>query len=142
LHREDLRRLEGQLRRGPGADPRLEKREASTRASENRAGRSARRWTVVRVGELIGRVCRVKYDPSQAWRILRRLGWSFHPRGPQSPHHAKIGRDGNPDSPHRAKIGRDGNPDAGPPETPVWRRGGDGWMMTHSSPNRASTPKR
>jgi len=79
LHREDLRRVDGRLKRGPGA-------------------LGYGRWTVVRVAELILRECRVKYDPSQAWRILRRLGWSFRPSGPQPPHHVKIGRDGNPGS--------------------------------------------
>jgi len=62
LHREDLRRLESRLKRGPGA-----------------VGYG--RWTAVRVGELIERECRVKYDPSQAWRILRRMGWSWRGGG-------------------------------------------------------------
>jgi transposase len=30
---------------------------------------------------LIERECRVRYDPSQAWRILRRLGWSWRAGG-------------------------------------------------------------
>jgi transposase len=65
LHREDLRRLEGRLKRGPGAGER-------------------KRWTSRRMAELIERECRVKYDVSQAWRILRSLGWSFHPSAPKS----------------------------------------------------------
>ena len=103
LHREDLRRLESRLKRGPEA-----------------VGHD--RWTAVRVGELILRECRVKYDPSQAWRILRRIGWSFHPGRSRSSHHAK--------------AGREGEPDAGPPGTPVWRRGGGGWSVTRSSQRR------
>ena len=62
LHREDLRRVEGQLKRGPGI-----------------LGRG--RWTSGLVARLIDRECRVKYDPSQAWRILRRMGWGFHRSG-------------------------------------------------------------
>ena len=51
LHGEDLRRGEGQLKRGSGP-----------------LGYS--RWTVRRVAALIERVCRVKYDPSQPRRIF------------------------------------------------------------------------
>src|ERR1035437_6236934 len=90
LHGEDLRRVEGQLKRGPGT-------------------LGYKKWTSARVKELIERQCRVKYDASQAWRILRRMGWSFHPSGAKP----------------------------GPPGTPGWRRGGGGWRKTHSSQNRA-----
>jgi transposase len=62
LHREDLRRLDSRLKRGSGA-----------------VGHG--RWTSGRVAELIERECRVKYDASQAWRILRRLGWSWRRGG-------------------------------------------------------------
>src|ERR1019366_8520406 len=60
---EDLRRVEGQLKRGPGT-------------------LGFKKWTSARVRDLIERQCRVKCDASQAWRILRRMGWSFHPSGP------------------------------------------------------------
>jgi transposase len=33
-------------------------------------------WTSWRVAHLIEQECGVKYHPSQAWRILRQLGWS------------------------------------------------------------------
>src|ERR1035437_9329438 len=90
LHGEDLRRVEGQLKRGPGT-------------------LGDKKWTSGRVKELIERQCRVKCDASRAWRILGRMGWSFHPSGPKP----------------------------GPPGTPGWRRGGGGWRKTHSSQNRA-----
>jgi len=61
LHPEDLKRLERVLKRGPAADRRL--------------GKRPRKWTAKQVAELIERECRVKYDVSQAWRILRGLGW-------------------------------------------------------------------
>src|ERR1019366_8114869 len=90
LHGEDLRRGGSQLKRGPGT-------------------LGYKKWTTARVKELIERQCRVKCDASQAWRILRRMGWSFHASGPKP----------------------------GPPGTPGWRRGGGGWRKTHSSQNRA-----
>jgi transposase len=65
LHREDLRRLEGRLKRGTGSG-------------------GPEQWTSRRMAELIERECRVKYDVSQAWRILRGLGWSYHPNAPKS----------------------------------------------------------
>ena len=76
LHPEDLRRLGRVLKRGPAIDPRL--------------GKHARRWTAKQVAELIWRECRVKYDVSQAWRILRQMGWSFQPGG------RRAGAAGNP----------------------------------------------
>jgi hypothetical protein len=39
-------------------------------------GYKANLWTSARVADLIEQECGVKYDPSQAWRILRQLGWS------------------------------------------------------------------
>ena len=33
-------------------------------------------WTSARVAHLIEHECGVKYDSSQAWRILRKMGWS------------------------------------------------------------------
>jgi transposase len=33
-------------------------------------------WTALRVAHLIEDECGVRYHPSQAWRILRQLGWS------------------------------------------------------------------
>ena len=60
LHPEDLRRLERQLKRGPKP-----------------SGYESGGWTSERVAELIKRECKLKYDPSQAWRILRQLGWTW-----------------------------------------------------------------
>jgi transposase len=59
LHPEDLRRIEKGLKRGPEA-----------------LGYLTNLWTSWRVAELIERECGVKYHPTQAWRILRQLGWS------------------------------------------------------------------
>jgi transposase len=59
LRPEDLRRIERGLKRGPQA------LEYETRL-----------WTAWRVAHLIEQECGVKYHPSQAWRILRQLGWS------------------------------------------------------------------
>ncbi len=59
LRPEDLRRIERGLKRGPQA-----------------LGYETSLWTSARVTHLIERECGVKYHPSQAWRILRQLGWS------------------------------------------------------------------
>jgi transposase len=59
LGAEDLRRIERGLKRGPQA-----------------LGYETSLWTSWRVTHLIEQECGVKYDPSQAWRILRQLGWS------------------------------------------------------------------
>jgi transposase len=59
LHPEDLRRIEKGLKRGPEA-----------------LGYQTSLWTSWRVADLIERECGVKYHPTQAWRILRQLGWS------------------------------------------------------------------
>jgi len=59
LRPEDLRRIERSLKRGPQA-----------------LGYETSLWTSSRVAHLIEYECGVKYDPSQAWRILRQLGWS------------------------------------------------------------------
>jgi transposase len=59
LRPEDLRRIERGLKRGPQA-----------------LGYETSLWTSWRVAHLIEHECRVKYHPSQAWRILRQLGWS------------------------------------------------------------------
>jgi len=59
LHAEDLRRIERGLKRGPEA-----------------LGYETSLWTSWRVAHLIEHVCGVKYHPTQAWRILRQLGWS------------------------------------------------------------------
>lgn len=55
----DLRRIERGLQRGPEA-----------------LGYETSLWTAWRVAHLIEEECGVRYDPSQAWRILRKLGWS------------------------------------------------------------------
>jgi len=59
LGAQDLRRLERALKRGPEA-----------------LGYETSLWTSQRVAQLIEQECGVKYHPSQAWRILRQLGWS------------------------------------------------------------------
>jgi transposase len=59
LHAEDLRRIEKGLKRGPQA-----------------LGYETSLWTSWRVADLIERECGVHDHPSQAWRILRQLGWS------------------------------------------------------------------
>jgi len=59
LNAADLRRIEQGLRRGPVA-----------------LGYETTLWTAWRVAHLIETECEVRYHPSQAWRILRRLGWS------------------------------------------------------------------
>jgi transposase len=56
---EDLRRVERGLKGGPEA-----------------LGYETSLWTSQRVAHLIEHECGVKYHPSQAWRILRQLGWS------------------------------------------------------------------
>ena len=59
LRPEDLRRIERGLKRGPQA-----------------LGYETNLWTSWRVAHLIEHTCGVKYHSSQAWRILRQLGWS------------------------------------------------------------------
>ena len=59
LRPEDLRRIERSLKRGPQA-----------------LGYETSLWTSWRVAHLIEQECGVKYHPTQAWRILRQLGWS------------------------------------------------------------------
>jgi putative transposase len=59
LRPEDLRHIERGLKRGPQA-----------------LGYETSLWTSWRVAHLIEQECGVKYHPTQAWRILRQLGWS------------------------------------------------------------------
>jgi transposase len=59
LKAADLRRIERGLKRGPQA-----------------LGYDTALWGVWRVAHLTESECRVRYHPSQAWRILRQLGWS------------------------------------------------------------------
>src|SRR5215469_808611 len=59
LGSQDLRRIERCLQRGPQA-----------------LGYETNLWTSARVAHLIMQECGVQYDASQAWRILRQLGWS------------------------------------------------------------------
>src|SRR5207245_9826501 len=59
LNAADLRRIEQGLRRGPVA-----------------LGYETTLWTAWRVAHLIETECEVRYHPSQAWRILWRLGCS------------------------------------------------------------------
>ncbi len=59
LRPQDLGRIERGLKRGPQA-----------------LGYETSLWTSWRVAHLIEQECGVQYHPSQAWRILRQLGWS------------------------------------------------------------------
>jgi transposase len=59
LSATDLRRIERGLKRGPQT-----------------LGYETSLWTAGRVAHLIESECGVQYHPTQAWRILRRLGWS------------------------------------------------------------------
>jgi transposase len=59
LRPADLRRIERGLKRGPQA-----------------LGYETSLWTSARVAHLIEHECGVQYHPSQAWRILRHMGWS------------------------------------------------------------------
>ena len=59
LSGQDLRRIERGLQQGPQA-----------------LGYETNLWTSARVAHLIEQACGVQYDASQAWRILRQLGWS------------------------------------------------------------------
>jgi transposase len=59
LSAEDLKKIECALKRGPEA-----------------LGYETGLWTAWRVAQLIEEECRVRYHTSQAWRILRQLGWS------------------------------------------------------------------
>jgi transposase len=67
----DRRRIERGLKRGPEA-----------------LGYDTSLWTAWRVAHLIEQECGVSYHPSQAWRILRQLGWS-----PQRPVGRALERD-------------------------------------------------
>jgi len=59
LSGKDLRKLERGLKRGPET-----------------LGYETGLWTTKRVAHLIEQECGIAYHPSQAWRILRQLGWS------------------------------------------------------------------
>ena len=59
LSTEDLRKIEQGLKRGPEA-----------------LGYETGLWTTNRVAHLLEQTCGIAYHPSQAWRILRQLGWS------------------------------------------------------------------
>jgi len=59
LSAEDLNKIEQGLKRGPEA-----------------LGYETSLWTAWRVAHLIEEECGVRYHSSQAWRILRQLGWS------------------------------------------------------------------
>lgn len=59
LSAEDLQKIEHGLKRGPKA-----------------LGYETGLWTAWRVANLIEGECGVRYHASQAWRILRQLGWS------------------------------------------------------------------
>ncbi len=59
LGREDLRKIERGLKRGPEA-----------------LGYETKLWTARRVADLIVQECGVKFHPVHVWRILGQLGWS------------------------------------------------------------------
>jgi transposase len=71
LSPEDLKKIERGLKRGPEA-----------------LGYETGLWTSWRVAHLIEQECGVGYHASQAWRILRQLGWS-----PQRPVGRALERD-------------------------------------------------
>jgi transposase len=59
LNTRQLRRLEGQLRRGAFVH-----------------GYAEEYWTLDRVAQLIWRLFQVRYHPSGVWHLLTRMGWS------------------------------------------------------------------
>jgi len=59
LSAADLLRIERCLKQGP-----------------EQFGYQSGLWTLPRVRQLIEEQCGVRYDPSQVWRILRKLNWS------------------------------------------------------------------
>jgi|SRR5437870_11518615 len=59
LSAEDLKKIQRGLKRGPET-----------------LGYETGLWTAWRVAHLIEEECGVRYHASQAWRILRQLGWS------------------------------------------------------------------
>jgi transposase len=59
LSAEDLQKIECGLKRGPEA-----------------LGHETGLWTAWRVAHLIEEESGIRYHPSQAWRILRQMGWS------------------------------------------------------------------
>jgi transposase len=71
LSAEDLGKIEQGLNRGPET-----------------LGYETSLWTTNRVAHLIEKECGIAYHPSQAWRILRQLGWSC-----QRPTGRALGRD-------------------------------------------------
>src|SRR5438309_7216518 len=83
VHRQSVSRWAQQLQRGgqralkkagrAGRRPRL--RPEDLRRIE-RGLKRASLWTSWRVAHLIEEECGVRYHASQAWRILRQLGWS------------------------------------------------------------------
>ena len=59
LSEGDLLRIERSLKQGP-----------------EQFGYQSGLWTLPRVRKLIEEQCGVRYDPSQVWRILRKLNWT------------------------------------------------------------------
>ena len=59
LTAEQKKRVESELRKGPGAH-----------------GYATELWTLARVAEVIERITGVRYHPGHVWRLLRELGWS------------------------------------------------------------------
>ena len=59
LSAQDVHKIERGLKRGPEI-----------------LGYETGSWTTKRVAHLIKQKCGIAYHPSQAWRILRQLGWS------------------------------------------------------------------
>ncbi len=50
--------------------------ERSLKRGAEQFGYQSGLWTLPRVRQLIEEQCGVRYDPSQVWRILRKLKWS------------------------------------------------------------------
>jgi transposase len=76
-HRQSVNRWARQLEQGGKRALRKAGRiENSLKRGPQALGFETALWTSWRVAYLIERECGVKYHPSQAWRILRQLGWS------------------------------------------------------------------
>ena len=91
VHRQSVSRWEGQLKQGglralkqagrAGRKARLRPKdlgriERGLKRGPQALGYETSLWTSWRVAHLIEQECGVQYHPSQAWRILRQLGWS------------------------------------------------------------------
>lgn len=70
----------------PGARPKLNDRQLQRldkllQRAPRAHGGQGRPWTLKRVAEVIERRFGVRYDPSGAWHVLHRMGWSCRTSG-------------------------------------------------------------